>query len=239
LDQPGDWGSPVARRATCRAGAQAALKTAPGDRGDLRRFVLAGARGETPELRKVHQRGLLAQVGDERDVLSVRGPASTTDVVCRSGEASRLAAFDVDDPDAREFVAVAAAVDLPGVVADLPGGRVLGLADEKSLLTAAGQEQDPFAVGRPLGVAGAVGKVGELMGLAPVEGHDPDLGFARSVGDEEETAAVGRKTRARVVALRRCELLRPAALEGDAPQTAGVLVVFDRPADVNDGFTVR
>src|SRR5260370_4441739 len=108
----------------------------------------------------------------------MRRPASTTDVIRRSREAGRLAAFDVDDPDARELVAIAAAVDLPGVVADAPGDRVVGLADEKTLLAPAGQEEHAFAVGRPLGGTGAVGKVGELARLATVERHEPHLGFA-------------------------------------------------------------
>src|SRR5260370_23835183 len=145
------------------------------DLGHLRRLILARSRGKAPELGKVHERGLVAQVGDERDVLSIRRPASTTDVIRRSREAGRLAAFDVDDPDARELVAIAAAVDLPGVVADAPGDRVGGLADEKTLVPAASHEQHAFAVGRTLGGTGAIGKVGELARLATVEPHEPHL----------------------------------------------------------------
>src|SRR5260370_21482558 len=90
----------------------------------------------------------------------MRRPASTTDVIRRSREAGRLAAFNVDDPDARELVAVAAAVDLPGVVADAPGDGVVGLADEKSLLAAAGQPEHAFSVERTLRGTGDIDKFG-------------------------------------------------------------------------------
>src|SRR2546428_1312166 len=210
----------------------------PRERGHWRGFILAWSGREAPELRILQERRLWAQVGDECEVLSIRRPGSAADVVCRRRDARRLAAFQVGDPDACELVAVAAAIDLPGVVADLPRDRVVSLADEKSFLAAAGKEQHPLAVRRPLGAAGAVGKIGELTRLATLERHDPHLGFAGAVGGEEERAAVGREAWPGVVALRGRELVRPAAFEWDSPEATGVLVVFDGAADVHDGFAI-
>ena len=99
---------------------------------DLLRIALCGR--DHPDRGQLLQAGVLAQVGKKSDVLAVRRPHGGVDVVCRRGDPSGLAAIDVGDPRAGELVADAHAIEAPGVVADAPGRRIVGAADDEALL---------------------------------------------------------------------------------------------------------
>src|SRR5215218_2841014 len=99
------------------------------------------------KLRVLPDARLIAPVGQEDD--PPFRPRGIGDLVAGSCEAPRSAAPCGNDPDAVELVAEPVAVEAPREIADLPGDRIVPLADAKSVLAARGKEEQRLSVRRP------------------------------------------------------------------------------------------
>lgn len=162
----------------------------------------------------------------------------SVDAVVGRRDTDRLGILDFGEPQARVLVPDPGPVEAPCVVADAPRGRIVLVADDEPLDARAGGEQEPGAVGRPLGGEHSARELGDLLRLAAGRWKQPRLWSAGAVGDEDDSPAVGREARPAVAALGAGQLLWGRALEVGAPQVADVLAVFDRALDVDDGGLV-
>ena len=190
---------------------------------------------DRPGLELLEDAGLGPRVGEEADPLRVR--ATRTPGRPRSaGSVSRrgLPAARRDDPEARELLADAGAVEAPVEVGDPPRGRLLRIADAEPLLAALGEDGDALSrpattrrrrPGRRTPRAGAARRR-RAAGARAATSRSGSRGRGASVPSGEKR---GRMSMSPVVI---CSARPP--LSGHAPEPRPVLAALDRPPAVDD-----
>ena len=119
----------------------------------------AGARIDHA-LRLLDHARLGPRVGQVPDSLSVRAPEGLHDLESRIRQSLRPAAAGGNDPEARELVAEAGAVEAPVQIADPPRRRLLLIADAEPLLRRSAPGRRRSTIRRPLGGACLPGELG-------------------------------------------------------------------------------